>query len=716
MRDTLSAAAERLADVVEPSARTLVWEAAKLLNRQVCRIVVIGQIKSGKSTFVNACAQSRALLPTDVNPWTTAVTNLHFRQHKAGDPVASFQFFTEDEWQRIAKGGGVLRELTERLVPGFEPELLAQHVAALRQRAAQRLGADYHTLIGQSHAFGDVSPEILARYVCAGDSDAEGFFGTSVPSDIGRYADITRSADIHLDGGPFAFPTTLIDTPGTNDPFLLRDEITRRSLEQADLSIIVLTARQPLGDADVALLRILKGLNKERIIVFINRIDDLDDVSGDLSEVQAFVRRRIARELPDANIPIIAGSARWANEAVNGSGRPGGSVPDNRALAYLIDTGLVRREDVVRPAAVGQSENPEFRRALFAASGMPAVYNAIGEMMAISHPALVIRQVASCYAEMAAVSEAGARGELRSLVAINDASRSTAEAARSQIEQMSRELSELEQAASIIERSARSIEAQMKEIVGEEMARLRGELTSEVEHHAAEERDVLIDTLRRGRAPREWTCEALGLRRTLGVIFENGFNRARARLADLKARVTPELNQLIGMISPAERPHREPVWQGTDVPRPQLASLSAYVALDLGTSWWTAFFARRPSPEERGEEIERLIRAEFDPVIEELIASAESTLQGYSGTVASWSSGICRAIIDAIQRRRDSLNTSRSSLSQSVDGKADPLTLARQDEEITRLRSRLEAANAAAGLIDDVMAGLATMRGVARRT
>src|SRR3546814_15588565 len=62
------------------------------------------------------------------------------------------------------------------------------------------------------------------------------------------------------------FPyTTLfrsIDTPGTNDPFLVRDEITRRALENADIYIVVLTARQALSSADVALLRILRGDRK----------------------------------------------------------------------------------------------------------------------------------------------------------------------------------------------------------------------------------------------------------------------------------------------------------------------------------------------------------------------------------------------------------------------------------------------------------------------
>src|SRR5262245_43845039 len=53
-------------------------EALKLLARLTCRIAVVGQVKSGKSSFINALVRRPSLLPTDVNPWTTAITQLHF--------------------------------------------------------------------------------------------------------------------------------------------------------------------------------------------------------------------------------------------------------------------------------------------------------------------------------------------------------------------------------------------------------------------------------------------------------------------------------------------------------------------------------------------------------------------------------------------------------------------------------------------------------------
>ena len=48
--------------------------------------------------------------------------------------------------------------------------------------------------------------------------------------------------------------------------------ITRRTLATADIYIVMLTARRALSSADVALLRILRGLQNDRIAVFVKEL------------------------------------------------------------------------------------------------------------------------------------------------------------------------------------------------------------------------------------------------------------------------------------------------------------------------------------------------------------------------------------------------------------------------------------------------------------
>jgi hypothetical protein len=69
----------------------------------------------------------------------------------------------------------------------------------------------------------------------------------------------------------------------------------------------------------VALLRILRGLHKDRIVIFINRIDELGNVLRDSPVIIQHVHADLRREFPTSEIPVIAGSAFWAKMATSGS-------------------------------------------------------------------------------------------------------------------------------------------------------------------------------------------------------------------------------------------------------------------------------------------------------------------------------------------------------------------------------------------------------------
>ncbi len=89
----------------------------------------------------------------------------------------------------------------------------------------------------------------------------------------------------------------------------MRDEITRRSLENPDIYVFVLSALQPLSAADIAMMRLLNGLHKDRIIVFINRVDQLANPVVDATVVKRAVKKRLRLEFPNLHIPVIIGSA-----------------------------------------------------------------------------------------------------------------------------------------------------------------------------------------------------------------------------------------------------------------------------------------------------------------------------------------------------------------------------------------------------------------------
>jgi signal recognition particle receptor subunit beta len=675
----LLASGQALSTLVEPAGQTLIREATGTLDSQAFRVVVVGQIKSGKSSFINALARQPLLLPADVTPWTTAITNLHFAKAGPGNYAAAFHFFSDEEWRELAEGGGPIRDLTQRLVPGFDASKLRRHVDALKQRASGRLGPEFADLLGGIHYFENVDRNLLLHYVCSGEFSAD----AQVPA-LGKYADITKRADLYLDSGPFDFPVTITDTPGTNDPFLIRDEITRRTLKSADLFIVVLSARQPLSDSDLALLRLMHGLNKDRIVAFVNRIDDFSDVSYDLAEVLIYVEKKLQAEFPGASIPVIAGSAAWANCALVPDAAAFTHILERRSFRYLAELGLVDEEDRTPNAMLDPARRQRLCSGLMAASGLPTVYHAITDRLGSSQAARSQLQVARCFREMAQASAGSLRYELESVTSSHLQAKRQKEAA-AELAQRTRVLDEV---AANVERSGQNIEHQLLRILDEEMGALRSALRAAVDRHAAAERKVLVDTLQRGKVPRAWTHEGVELRRTLADVFAKCFDRAVTRIIEFQGRVAPELHRLMGLLSPEMPRPSEPDRSALEIPMPNVAALSRFVALDLDGSWWAGVWKRREAPDIYGSQIETLIRSEFQSVVDELVQSAEGVLRGYAATTTRWSFGLCVNIVQAVKRRRNEMATHSSSVARTAG--ATPEAEIEHQAQVRKLNEKLQ--------------------------
>lgn len=705
LQGEVAEAGSRLRTALGETDTSLVADGLHLLGEQACRVAVIGQIKAGKSSFINALVGARELLPTDVNPWTTAITSLSFGRPGA-EPKAVFQFFSAGEWERLAEGEGRLGELTERFVPGFERQLLRRHMQAVKQRAERRLGARFHELLGQRHELDHIDAVTLSRYVCSGDHAGSPSHGQTA----GQFADITRSAELTCPGGPFEYPTTIIDTPGTNDPLLVRDEITRRSLDAADIYLVVLTARQPLAPSDLSLLRILRGLHKEQIVVFINRVDELEGIRTERETIVDFVRKRLAREFPGSDIPVVAGSAWWGRMALSGEVDTNERGLDGRTLSYLQEQGRVRREDLLRLAHKDPERSRILRAALLAESGIPAVREAIDRMLPGCRCTHVVNQLALSFAEIARAARDRARMDLGTLSREFDATLATAERSGSELERLRAEMGRLEEVVAVVERSANDFRKQLMGIVQAETTRLRGRLIAAVDGYSAREAEVLLDTLRQGPGPRRWACDTDRLRRALAQDFVAGYRHTEHRISALHDKVTPQLKQLLALLIPDAREATAPppVHRAT-VAAPPMTALGNRVVLDLHLPWWRAWWTARPSPEERGRELVDLVREDFYPLVDDLMASCTGELEARVTSAAKWSFGVSSAIVGSLRAQHAKLLAHYEGIRAGIDGEADTESIARKRAYIQDLQGRESVGDEVFTRLDALLRSLAEL-------
>src|SRR5262245_10579099 len=695
---------ERLSGLLGEHAAPLLEAARHQLEHRACRIAVIGQVKAGKSTFINALARRPGLLPTDINPWTVVVTALHFRTAPTPpEHAAVFHLFSVDEWRELAEGGGHLRELTERLVPGFQSELLGAQLEVMRKRAERRLGPKFPELLGQCHRYRTVTSQVLTDYVRAGD-------GAAWPGERRHYADVTRSADLYFHDRPVDFPITLIDTPGTNDPFLVRDEITRRSLENPDIYVFVVSALQPLSAGDIAMLRLLNGLHKDRIVVFINRADQLAD-PRDAMVVKAAIEKRLRLEFPTLQIPVVCGSARLGSlealaetddfdDFADGYAKPAG----RRGLQSAIDE------------ASGDRSITERCRAAHAriGSGLTEVSTAITGLMCTSSIAMMLRQIAVCLAELVRTADIADRAELGSIRELIEARREEAAALGKRIGEEQASLAAFEGHANALQASFTEVEAHFKELVASAGGVLRRELCALVREFADKEEGALLDTLQERPRLGAWRCDALRLRHEMEAAYLAAYEQAASDLDRVEQFLYPQLKLIVSSLLPDYGGNllEAPAWPQAEAPA--VAALGDKVTMDLGISWWRRWFAGRRAAEERVAHLRRLIDEDFLKIADDLVDEAEAHLVERVDYIMCRVNAIGNGLRAGMERRSANLASERLLL----DGEGDEPCLERfereQRERADACLQRQQAYSAALGELDTVLEALDVAHGGVR--
>lgn len=329
-RQALIQIAEEMVETASDEAQPFISRILTDLKALNPGVAFVGQIKAGKSRLINGFTGQANFLPSDVNPWTTVITDMHFGHPSGRITGGAFHFFDNAQWRALLSEGDEIRTLLPDAEDGYKRKIIEEQIEAMKSRAKARLGDRYEDLLGTSHDLEDLTQDDLARYVSAGpDPDDQADHDTASGP---YYSDLTRKADLYFEQGLFPFPLTVTDTPGINDPLLIREEISHQYLRNSDFFVVVLSAHQALSQADLKLMRLMQALELGQMVVFVNRVDELNQGAEDAAKVHADVRAGLERALGSARMTVIMGSAQWAHYALTGNAT---GINHDQILAWL---------------------------------------------------------------------------------------------------------------------------------------------------------------------------------------------------------------------------------------------------------------------------------------------------------------------------------------------------------------------------------------------
>ena len=243
-------------------------EIIQKINRDILTIGVIGQMKCGKSTFLNAFVFEDDILPAATTPMTASLSIITYGKEKK----VIADFYTKEEWaeQKLTAA----RDLSE--VEGNEFEISKIKAAKELVEKSANLGKTLESLLGktQEDAF-----ENLIEYV-----------GVD-----GKYISITKSVRIYYPK-EYLKGVEIVDTPGMNDPIVSREERTKEFLNKADVVLMMLYAGRPFDSTDHTILfENVRKCGIGKVLIGINKYD-IPYMNGDSEDViKKYVEDEIVR-------------------------------------------------------------------------------------------------------------------------------------------------------------------------------------------------------------------------------------------------------------------------------------------------------------------------------------------------------------------------------------------------------------------------------------
>lgn len=247
------------------------------LEKDILTIGVIGQMKCGKSTFLNSFVFEDTVLPAATTPMTAALSVITYGEQKK--VVA--EFYTNDEWEeQKAQAARSLDDVAGDTMAESKIKAAKELVSK-----ASRLGSYLKDYLGKTR---EDSFDNIIEYVGAD----------------GKYVSITKSVKIYYPK-EYLKGVEIVDTPGFNDPIVSREERTKEFLKKADVVLMMLYAGRPFDatDRDIIFKNVSQcGIGK--VLIGINKYDIpyCSDVNPeDEEQIKDYVKSEIAKACRESN-------------------------------------------------------------------------------------------------------------------------------------------------------------------------------------------------------------------------------------------------------------------------------------------------------------------------------------------------------------------------------------------------------------------------------
>lgn len=274
-------------------------------EKRIFKLGIVGQMKTGKSSFLNEYLFGEEILPTAATPMTAALTLIKY----SDENKAEIEFYNRDDWSSIEENNKEYEKEYKKALEEAKEE-------------AEKKGRVFNK---ERFKFEDVDSILKGSYEIYKNFKENGLDKSSlgetktikisnkknILEDLkeyvgskGKYTPLVKMTTLYINDDRIK-DYIIVDTPGTNDPIISRGQKTKEFLGKCDYIVFLSYSSQFLDNNDNTYIKEqLPSEGIRDILILASKFDNqlsqesvFEDADGDIKVAYKEEKRKLSRKL-----------------------------------------------------------------------------------------------------------------------------------------------------------------------------------------------------------------------------------------------------------------------------------------------------------------------------------------------------------------------------------------------------------------------------------
>lgn len=274
---------------------------------RIFKIGIVGQVKCGKSSFLNALLFDQdELLPMAATPMTAALTVIEYSDKN----WAEIEFYNEEDWKKINDLNcdykkvldeklKLYKEKCEKQNKTYDPKKKFNDIGDSLSSAHEIVELFKNNGLKESDFIGKSEKKELKDKKSFA-KDLEDYVGAN-----GKYTPIVKKTTLYINDEKLK-GYRIVDSPGTNDPIVSRGNITRKLLGSCDYIMLLSYSTQFLDKNDKEYVEAklpTQGAKENKILIIGTKFDSqliqesvIDEAEGDIKKAYTIETKKLEKK------------------------------------------------------------------------------------------------------------------------------------------------------------------------------------------------------------------------------------------------------------------------------------------------------------------------------------------------------------------------------------------------------------------------------------